>query len=289
MCMQPVTAPARLHMHNFALHVLCRASVFLGAAVGFRPASTRSTWQCWQVRSTGAHSRLPLAAGLRTARRPAAAAAPAERPASAHTPAPAAAPAARNGTRKPGPSRGVFPAGCRWRTVKYAGGAKRPFWAVEEYEWWDAERRAWTAQQPAACLLPGAPQRSRCVPQQGAVCARRQPERCQGWGERCSARLDAGLTAQDVPPCRGRAHCERRVRARTLHNVRPAIGVAPWLTACGACGRPAGRGPAPRHGPRSRAPRRTASMSACGTTTATGICSSTATSPWSAASRPAEA
>jgi len=265
MCMQPVTAPARLHMHNFALHMLCRASVFLGAAVGFRPASTRSTWQCWQVRSTGAHSRLPPAAGLRTARRP------------------AAAPAARNG------SRGVFPAGCRWRTVKHAGGAKRPFWAVEEYEWWDAERRAWTAQQPAACLLPGAPQRSRCVPQQGAVRARRQPERCQGWGERCSARLDAGLTAQDVPPCRVRAHCERRVRARTLHNMRPAIGVAPWLTACGACGRPAGRGPAPRRGPRSCAPRRTASMSACGTTTATGTCSSTATSPWSAASRPAEA
>ena len=74
-----------------------------------------------------------------------------------HTPA-----SARNGTRTAGPARGVFPAGCRWRTVKYNGEAKRPFWAVEEYEWWDAASGSWGAQQPAACLVPGKLQRRGC-------------------------------------------------------------------------------------------------------------------------------
>ena len=70
---------------------------------------------------------------------------------------------ARNGTRTAGPARGVFPAGCRWRTVKYSGEAKRPFWSVEEYEWWDAASGVWVAQQPAACLVPGKLQRRGCV------------------------------------------------------------------------------------------------------------------------------
>ena len=69
---------------------------------------------------------------------------------------------ARNGTRTTGPARGVFPAGCRWRTVKYIGETKRPFWAVEEYEWWDAAGSSWVAQQPAACLVPGKLQRRGC-------------------------------------------------------------------------------------------------------------------------------
>lgn len=53
--------------------------------------------------------------------------------------------------------------GCRWRTIKYGGEAKRPFWAVEEYEWWDAARGSWVAQQPAACLVPGKLQRRGCA------------------------------------------------------------------------------------------------------------------------------
>ena len=60
--------------------------------------------------------------------------------------------------RTPGPANGIFPRGCKWRDVQAKGpgpAKKRPFWAVEDYEYWDEAREQWHSKQPDACLMRG--------------------------------------------------------------------------------------------------------------------------------------
>ena len=60
--------------------------------------------------------------------------------------------------RTPGSAHGIFPRGCKWRDVQIKGPGqpkKHPFWAAEDYEYWDEARGRWQNKQPDACLVRG--------------------------------------------------------------------------------------------------------------------------------------
>eukprot|EP00884_Botryococcus_braunii_P003283 jgi/Botrbrau1/12956/Bobra.154_2s0016.1 len=60
----------------------------------------------------------------------------------------------RQGETVAGVANGIFPVGCKWRDIQQKDGSGA-FWKVEQYEYWDASRSAWSSKQPSSCLVQG--------------------------------------------------------------------------------------------------------------------------------------